>query len=96
MKFIFKILHSWLIDGSNANISLKIILLEKQLRIKVFSIINLFGPTFNLYHIGFFLFFSSRKYLVDKFRSFGIQSIRVKVSIILLWFNPVQGFYLVV
>ena len=95
MKFILKIVHSRFIDGSDTHFSFKIILLEKQVRVKVFSVLNLFGAIPNLYHIGFLFFFSFGKYLSDKVCSIGIFPIGVKLSIILVGFDPVQGLYLV-
>ena len=102
MKFIFKIVHSRFIDGSDTQFSIKIVLLEKHVSvkvIKVISILNLFGTISNHhYDISFFLLLLFLKYLVDKVRAIGIAPIlshAAKLSIILVRFNPVKGLYLV-
>ena len=102
MKFIFKIVHSRFIDGSDTQFSIKIVLLEKHVSvkvIKVISILNLFGAISNHhYDISFFLLLLFLKYLVDKVRAIGIAPIlshAAKLSIILVRFNPVEGLYLV-
>ena len=94
MKFIFKIVHCRF-DLSDAVFSFKIILLEKLVRVKVISILNLIGAVCNLYHISFFLFAFFRKYLVVKVGGFRLVPTTFKLSIILVGFNPVQGLYLV-
>ena len=103
MKFIFKIVHSRFIDGSDTQFSIKIVLLEKHVSvkvIKVISILNLFGAISNHhYDISFFLLLLFLKYLADKVRATGgiapILSHAAKLSIILVRFNPVEGLYLV-
>lgn len=102
MKFIFKIVHSRFIDGSDTQFSIKIVLLEKHVSvkvIKVISILNLFGAISNHhYDISFFLLLLFLKYLADKVRAAGIApilSLAAKLSIILVRFNPVKGLYLI-
>lgn len=96
MKFIFKIVHCRFVDRSYADFSFKIILLEKYVGVKIFSILDLLGAICDLYHIRFFFQAFFGKYLSDTVGGFGLVPITIKLSIIFVGFNPVQSFYLIV